>query len=127
MTEPGGEGTSPPGFEELPGQAQSQIQALLGLLETDPEAPTTVADRATAMQVHVAEHQPREAVGDVDLHRRRPVGDRRGRPRVVLQQREQDLDPALCRGRELFEARVQLVASTSGATTTRRSGSSPSL
>ena len=51
--EPGGE--EPPGFEQLSAQAQSQISALLSLLESDPEAPTTVADRATAMQVHVAD------------------------------------------------------------------------
>jgi 16S rRNA (guanine527-N7)-methyltransferase len=45
----------PPGFDGLSTAAQSQIRALLELLERDPEAPTTVADRATAMQVHVAD------------------------------------------------------------------------
>jgi len=53
MIEAGGE--EPPGFEQLPAQAQSQISALLTLLEQDPAAPTTVADRATAMLVHVAD------------------------------------------------------------------------
>jgi len=52
MSAPGSES---PGFEQLSSQAQSQIAALLALLERDPEAPTTVADRATAMQVHVAD------------------------------------------------------------------------
>jgi 16S rRNA (guanine527-N7)-methyltransferase len=48
-------GEEPPGFEQLSAQAQSQISALLDLLERDPEAPTTVADRQTAMKVHVAD------------------------------------------------------------------------
>ena len=53
MSEAGG--GEPPGFEQLPAQAQSQILALLTLLEQDRAAPTTVADRETAMLVHVAD------------------------------------------------------------------------
>lgn len=57
---PGGGPRHEPGsgeslWEQLPAQAQQEIGAVLELLETDPTAPTTVADRETAMRVHVAD------------------------------------------------------------------------
>jgi len=45
----------PPTLEELPPAAQAAIDAVLGLIENDPTAPTTVSDRATALRVHVAD------------------------------------------------------------------------
>jgi 16S rRNA (guanine527-N7)-methyltransferase len=52
--ETGGE-ERPPSFEQLPAEAQQRIDALLALLERDAAAPTTVADRVTALHVHVAD------------------------------------------------------------------------
>jgi 16S rRNA (guanine527-N7)-methyltransferase len=40
---------------ELPSRAGAQLQALLDLLENDPEAPTTVTDRREALDAHVAD------------------------------------------------------------------------
>ena len=48
-------GEEPPGFERAAGPGAAPIEALLTCSSADPAAPTTVADRATAMQVHVAD------------------------------------------------------------------------
>lgn len=55
---PGGAHGEPSGealWAELSASARDSIEAVLDLLESDPTAPTTVADRETAMLVHVAD------------------------------------------------------------------------